>query len=161
MTLACEDGIQLMGHRLVLAASSSFFENILRRNRHVHPLILMRRVKSDDLVALLDFLYFGQASVRQENLKEFLRLAEELEVKGLSRDNLNSSETAEEKLVQKITIPQLGPSEMMVKPEASIDLRKDLSLEKIGEFEHQRKDLSESSMFSSEAKELEATVKAK
>ena len=49
---------------------------------------------------------------------------------------------------------------MMVKPEASIDLRKDLLLEKRSEFEHQRKDLSESSMFSGEAKELEATVKA-
>ena len=97
VTLACEDGTQLMGHRLVLAASSSFFENILRRNRHVHPLILMRRVKSDDLVALLDFLYFGQASVRQENLKEFLRLAEELEVKGLSRDNLNNRRKARSK----------------------------------------------------------------
>ena len=51
VTLACEDGTQLIGHRLVLAASSSFFEKILRGNRHVHPLILMRGVKSDDLVA--------------------------------------------------------------------------------------------------------------
>ena len=94
VTLACEDGTQLMGHRLVLAASSSFFENILRRNRHVHPLILKRRVKSDDLVALLDFLYFGRASVRQGH---FLKISEELGVKGLSRDDVNSSGRAEEK----------------------------------------------------------------
>ena len=43
----------------------------------------MRGVKSDDLLAIVDFLYFGKANVNQENLDSFLAIAEELQLKGL------------------------------------------------------------------------------
>ena len=39
VTLACEDGHQIEAHKIILAASSPFFQNILRRNKHKHPLI--------------------------------------------------------------------------------------------------------------------------
>merc|ERR1712129_105782 len=39
--------------------------------------------KSEDLVAMIDFLYFGEANVYQENLDSFLAVAEELQLKGL------------------------------------------------------------------------------
>ena len=35
------------------------------RNKHSHPLIYMRGLKSDDLRAMEDFLYFGVANVDQ------------------------------------------------------------------------------------------------
>ena len=63
VTLACEDGRQMEAHKLILAASSPFFEKILQRNKHPHPLIYLRGFKSEDLVAILDFLYFGEANV--------------------------------------------------------------------------------------------------
>ena len=59
VTLACEDGKQVEAHKVVLASSSPFFQNILRKNKHIHPLIYMRGVKSDDLLAIVDFLYSG------------------------------------------------------------------------------------------------------
>jgi len=68
VTLACKDGQQLEAHKVILAASSPFFLNLLGRNKHPHPLIFMRGVKSDDLVAILDFLYYGEANVYQENI---------------------------------------------------------------------------------------------
>jgi len=37
----------------------------------------------EDLVAMIDFLYFGEANVYQENLDSFLAVAEELQLKGL------------------------------------------------------------------------------
>ena len=83
VTLACEDGKQVEAHKVILAASSPFFREILRRNKHSHPLIYMRGVKSDDLLAMVDFLYFGEANVFQENLDSFLAIAEELQLKGL------------------------------------------------------------------------------
>ena len=83
VTLACEDGKQVEAHKVILAASSPFFENILRRNKHAHPLIYMRGVKLDDLLAIMDFLYHGEANVYQENLDSFLAIAEELQLKGL------------------------------------------------------------------------------
>ena len=87
VTLACEDGHQVEAHKVVLASSSPFFQAILKRNKHSHPLIYMRGVKSDDLVAMVDFLYFGEANVYQENLESFLAIAEELQLKGLQGSN--------------------------------------------------------------------------
>ena len=43
----------------------------------------MRGVKSEDLLAIVDFLYFGEANVNQENLDSFLAIAEELQLQGL------------------------------------------------------------------------------
>ena len=39
VTLASEDGHQIEAHKVILAASSPFFQNLLKRNRHPHPLI--------------------------------------------------------------------------------------------------------------------------
>ena len=83
MTLACEDGQQIEAHKVILAASSPFFKNLLKKNKHPHPLIFMRGTKSEDLLAIIDFLYLGEANVFQENLDSFLAIAEELQLKGL------------------------------------------------------------------------------
>merc|ERR1712129_256529 len=83
VTLACEDGQQVEAHKVILASSSPFFLNLLRRNKHPHPLIYMRGLTSEDLVAMIDFLYFGEANVYQKNLDSFLAVAEELQLKGL------------------------------------------------------------------------------
>ena len=83
VTLACDDGKQVEAHKVVLAASSPLLQDLLKLNRHPHPLIFMRGVKSEDLLAIVDFLYFGEANVNQESLDSFLTLAAELKVKGL------------------------------------------------------------------------------
>ena len=72
-----------MVNRVILSSSSPFFQNILRRNKHSHPLIYMRGMKSEDLVAVLDFIYCGETNVYQEGLDSFLAVAEELQLKGL------------------------------------------------------------------------------
>ena len=87
VTLVCEDGHQIESHKVVLAASSPSFQAILKRNIHSHPLIYMRGMKSVDLVAMVDFLYFGEANVYQENLDSFLAIATELQLKGLQASN--------------------------------------------------------------------------
>ena len=87
VTLACEDGQQVEAHKVILAASSPFFQNLLSRNKHPSPLIYMRGIKSLDLFAIMDFLYFGEANVYQENLDSFLAIAEELQLKGLMGKN--------------------------------------------------------------------------
>ena len=84
VTLACEDGQQMEAHKVILAASSSIFEKILQKNKHPHPLIYLRGFQSKDLVSILDFLYFGEANVYQENLDSFLAIAEEIKLEGLA-----------------------------------------------------------------------------
>ena len=96
VTLACEDGQQVEAHKVILAASSPFFEKILQKNKHPHPLIYLRGVKSKDLLAIVDFLYFGEANVYQEDLDSFLAIAEELQLKGLrGKPNSNVSTKTE------------------------------------------------------------------
>ena len=43
----------------------------------------MRGVKYDDLLAIMEFLYLGEANVFQDNMDSFLAFAEELQLKGL------------------------------------------------------------------------------
>ena len=85
VTLACEDGKQIESHKVVLAATSPFFLDLLKRNKHPHPLIYMKGIKSENLLAMVDFFYRGEANVSQENLEGFLALADEMRLKGLSR----------------------------------------------------------------------------
>ena len=84
VTLACEDGTQIETHKVVLASLSPFFMELLKKNKHPHPLIYLRGVKANELVAMVDFLYFGEANVYHENLDDLLVLAEEFQLKGLT-----------------------------------------------------------------------------
>ena len=52
VTLACEDGHQVNAHKVILAAVSPFFQNILKKNQQPHPLIYMRALKSDSFLAI-------------------------------------------------------------------------------------------------------------
>ena len=72
VTLACEDGQQVEAHKVVLVASSPFFLNILKRNKHPHPLIYMKGVKSENLVAMVDFFYHGAVSYTHLTLPTIL-----------------------------------------------------------------------------------------
>ena len=47
----------------------------------------MRGIRYQDLIAIVDFIYLGEANIQQENLEEFLSLAEELQLKGLAGPN--------------------------------------------------------------------------
>ena len=101
VTLACEDGQQIEAHKVILAASSPFFQNLLKRNQHPHPLIYMKGMKFEDLLAIADFLYNGEANVFQENLDSFLANAEELKLKGL----MGQTEVVEKKMDPNETDP--------------------------------------------------------
>ena len=94
VTLACEDGKQVEAHKVILAASSPFFKALLTKHKHPHPLIFMRGVNYENLVAMVDFLYRGEANVLQDNLDSFLLISEDLKLKGLT----GSSEAKEEKV---------------------------------------------------------------
>ena len=109
VTLACEDGQQLEAHRVILAASSPFFQKLLQNTKHPNPLIHMRGVKFEDLRAIIDFLYFGETNVFQENLDSFLSIAEELQLKGLMGKTGKGEKNAQPvvKLESDISKPQV------------------------------------------------------
>ena len=84
VTLVCEDGQQIESHKVILASSSPFFEKIIKKSKHPHPLIFLRGFQSKDFASILDFLYFGEANVYQEDLDSFLAIAEDIKLKGLT-----------------------------------------------------------------------------
>ena len=84
VTLVCEDGNHVEAHKVILGAASPFFQNIFKISNHAHPLIYMKGMKSEDMSAILDFLYHGEANVYQQNLDSFISIAEELKLKGLT-----------------------------------------------------------------------------
>ena len=84
VTLACEDS-EFEAHAWILASCSPFFRSLLKKvKKHQHPLIYMRGVTGNNLGAMVDFLYQGEAKIFQEDLDSFLLLAEELQLKGLT-----------------------------------------------------------------------------
>ena len=83
VTLVSEDGEQIDAHKVILGASSPFFQALLKKNKHAHPLIYMRGIKSADLLAIVDFLYYGETNIFQDNLDSFLNIAGELSLRGL------------------------------------------------------------------------------
>ena len=93
VTLACEDGQQIEAHKVILASSSPFFQNLLKKNKHPHPLIYMKGIKHEILLAVVDFLYLGEANVFQESLDSFLEVAEELRLKGLMGQKEDAAKT--------------------------------------------------------------------
>jgi len=86
VTLVTDDEVQLSAHKLVLAASSSFFKSILRKSSHSHPLIYLSGVNSANLEFILNYIYQGEVQIFQEQLDSFLDVAQKLKVSGLISD---------------------------------------------------------------------------
>ena len=121
VTLACEDGQQVEAHKVILVASSPFFRKILQNSKHPHPLIYLRGFHSKDFVSILDFLYFGEANVFQEDLDSFLAIAEEIKLKGLTGQTTSPDLVEEqENLIHKRNdeAKKSAPRPMNLKPKA-------------------------------------------
>ena len=84
VTLVGEGNLKIKVHKVILAASSRFFKDLLRDNQHPHPLLYMRGITGEHISALVDFMYHGEANIPQEDIDGFLVVAKELEMKGLS-----------------------------------------------------------------------------
>ena len=107
VTLVCEEDQSIEAHRFILTACSPFFSTVLKRNKHSHPLIYMRGIKAKDLVAIVDFIYHGEAYIHHEDLEGFLALGEELKLKGLTHSEKHKTELDQKGLeTTKNTVPR-------------------------------------------------------
>jgi len=83
--------IRLRPTKLFSVLAVLFFKNVLRRNKHQHPLIYLKGVSYRDMEAVLNFMYHGEVNIAQDDLNSFLQVAEDLSVRGLTQQNYPDS----------------------------------------------------------------------
>ena len=89
VTLACDDDKQIKAHKAILCSSSTFFKRILKKNPHQHPLVYLKGINQESLQSIVQFIYLGQTEVAQDNLDIFMTAAKELEIRGLTENNMD------------------------------------------------------------------------
>ena len=110
VTLACDSDEQVSAHKVILSACSPFFRQVLRRQKHQHPLLYLRGVSFSDLESVLAFMYNGEVNIAQEQLNSFLAVAEDLQVKGLTQDSQNGGAKSQASKSSKPFLPQSSQS---------------------------------------------------
>merc|ERR1712096_512972 len=92
VTLGCPNsanGEFLKAHKVVLAASSSYFRHVFRMksfSQHCgNTFVLLTGVKCEEFSMILDFIYRGEVNVPSSRLNSFLSVAEDLKIDGLTR----------------------------------------------------------------------------
>lgn len=88
VTLVC-NGKSLKAHKLVLASCSQFFKELFSENPCQHPIVILRHFDFEDLKACIDFIYKGELSVPRERLMTALKVAEDLNIRGLMPSGTN------------------------------------------------------------------------
>eukprot|EP00096_Caligus_rogercresseyi_P002533 TRINITY_DN146_c1_g3_i2.p1 TRINITY_DN146_c1_g3~~TRINITY_DN146_c1_g3_i2.p1 ORF type:complete len:571 (-),score=165.44 TRINITY_DN146_c1_g3_i2:765-2477(-) len=83
VTLTAE-GQFLRAHKLILSACSPYFRIMFRAANEKHPVIYMQNVDFENLKALVEYMYRGEANVPQHMLPSFIRTAESLQIRGLA-----------------------------------------------------------------------------
>ncbi|XP_070167140.1 zinc finger and BTB domain-containing protein 44 isoform X2 [Polyergus mexicanus] len=94
VTLAAEGQI-LRAHKLILSVCSTYFKELFKVNSCKHPIVILKDVNYRDLSAMLHFMYQGEVNIKQEDIASFLKVAETLQIKGLTTE---SDEKLEETL---------------------------------------------------------------
>ena len=87
VTLVSEDLQQLTAHKVVLSSCSPVLKYLLKSRNHPHPVLFLKGARFRNLEYILEFIYSGQVDIPQEHLNDFLQLAQDLKLKGISTEN--------------------------------------------------------------------------
>ncbi|KAF7994865.1 hypothetical protein HCN44_004337 [Aphidius gifuensis] len=97
VTLAAEGKI-LRAHKLILSVCSTYFRDLFKGNTCKHPIVILKDVNYSDLLAMLHFMYQGEVNIKQEDISSFLKVAETLQIKGLTRDTNQNKNNKQDEL---------------------------------------------------------------
>ena len=91
VTLVSDDQQQVSAHKVVLCSSSEYFKNILTSNKHSHPMLCLSGVNQEDLKNILDYVYNGEIQIYQDQLDQFLNIAQRFQLEGLMQGKEETS----------------------------------------------------------------------
>ena len=94
VTLVTDDKKQVKAHRNILSSCSSVFKEIFQIGAiSNHQVIYLRGIQHSEIESILHFIYLGEAKV--DRMKEFIEVANNLDIRGLS-DFASFSEVTQE-----------------------------------------------------------------
>ena len=124
VTLVCDDD-QVKAHKVILSAASPFFRQIFTQNPHNHPLLYLRGTSRKIIQSLLNYIYSGETSVKQDELATFMSLAESLKVHGLAGEFSEKVEEDRKEPIQN----EIRYSDVIEKEEKIFESRTNTSFE--------------------------------
>ena len=77
VTLISDDKVKFAAHKILLSSCSDTFKFILKGNT-TNPLLFLSGVSSINLGFILDYIYYGEVNLFQEQLDSFLESAQNL-----------------------------------------------------------------------------------
>ena len=95
VTLVCNDFKQLKAHKFMLSSSSTVFKSILQSDKE-HPFIYLRGIKTHDMMAILQFIYVGEATFHQDQMKDFLQVGKDLGIQELKEYQAINAQTMDQ-----------------------------------------------------------------
>ena len=102
VTLVSSDQIEFKAHKIVLSACSPVFKKVIDNNPRDQPLIYQTEIQSQEIEAILHFMYIGEGKFYQERMTEFIKAAQDLDIKHFS-ESLEIQTEDQELNIQKET----------------------------------------------------------
>ncbi|XP_064092044.1 protein jim lovell-like [Macrobrachium nipponense] len=133
-TIMCS-GYKYPVHKVILASSSKYFEELLHQMEDlhpvVHPVIVLNNIDKIGLEAILKFIYMGEVSIQEKDVVQLFDAARELKIKGLCDDALRSvclSKQDQNSVIDKILTDPINCEESTLESE-SVDTAKKRKLD--------------------------------
>ena len=150
VTLVSDDQQQVSAHKVVLSASSEYFSNVLKSNKHSHPLLCLSGVNSKELNDILDYIYNGEIQIYQENLDSFLNIAERFKLEGLIAQESNNPMENEKfepfedhNIINRIDVPEAHLKVTKTEKEKIISVLSSANYQNIEELDQKLKEMYE------------------
>ena len=117
VTLVSDDMIPIKAHKFILSGASSVLRRLLMMNQDAKPMLYLKGIKCEDLQAILEFIYLGEASILSERLEDFMRSAEDLDIEELCKSKPENQKAGENHNGHEMGKENLTSSKNMVKHE--------------------------------------------
>merc|ERR1719342_1961003 len=99
VTLVCDDMVHVQSHKAILGSCSKMFRKIFDSADNGSKIFLyLKGTKSNHLKSILQFLYGGEALVTPQDLSDILKLAADLGITDIIRDNLENLTNKEQQI---------------------------------------------------------------
>ena len=92
VTLVTEDKQHIKAHKNILSSCSPVFRNFMTFDKKSSSIFYLRGINFSELESIIQFIYFGEASLCVEKINEFLSVAKSLEIKGLNNADAETNE---------------------------------------------------------------------